>query len=120
MGSRSGRHGGRLRVVRQQPAGASFLPTHSFTQGERVTASAVVGPRGHAERVSTSFTIARLSSYRPPPSGGPAPAKPGTTESFVSAPTLHPPKVAITIDTPGATPGTCSSPRHTVSASRVR
>ncbi len=104
VGSRSGRHGGRLRSYVSSP-GASFLPTHSFTQGERVTATAVVGVRGHTERVSSSFTIARVSSYRPPPSGGPAPAKPGTTESFVSAPTLHPPKVAITIDAPGATPG---------------
>jgi hypothetical protein len=104
IGSRSGRHGGRLRSYVSSP-GASFLPTHSFTQGERVTASALVGPKGHTERVSTSFTIAHLSSYRPPRSGGPAPAKPGTTQSFVSAPTLHPPKVAITTDAPGATPG---------------
>lgn len=104
IGSRSGRHGGQLRSYVSNP-GASFLPTHSFTQGERVMVSALVGPKGHAERVSTSFTIARLSSYRPPSSGGPAPARPGTTESFVSAPTLHPPRVAITIDAPGATPG---------------
>jgi hypothetical protein len=103
-GSSSGRHSGRLESYVSSP-GASFLPTHSFTQGEHVTASAVIGPKGRTERVSTSFTIARLSSYSPPHAGGPAPAKPGTTQSFLSAPTLHPPKVAITTDAPTATPG---------------
>jgi hypothetical protein len=99
-GSSSGRHGGRLESYLSSP-GASFVPTHSFTQGERVTASALIGPKGHTERVSTSFTIARLSRYSPPPSAAPVPAKAGTTQSFVSAPTLHPPKVAITDATPG-------------------
>jgi hypothetical protein len=63
-----------------------------FSQGELVTASALVGPRGHSERLSTSFTIARLSRYRPPSAGAPAPAKAGATQSFVSQPALHPPK----------------------------
>ena len=105
VGSSSGRHGGRLESYVSSP-GASFLPTHSFTQGERVTARALVGPRGHAERVSTSFTIARLSRFSPPPTGAPAPAKAGTTQSFASEPALHPPKVAITTAAaPEATPG---------------
>ena len=95
VGSRSGRHSGRLESYASSP-GASFLPTRSFTQGERVTASALIGPKGHAERVSTSFTIARLSRYSPPPTGAPAPAKAGTTQSFASEPALQPPKVAIT------------------------
>ncbi|HVA20210.1 MAG TPA: arylsulfotransferase family protein [Solirubrobacteraceae bacterium] len=103
-GSSSGRHAGRLESYESSP-GASFLPAHPFTQGERVTASALIGPRGHSERVSTSFTVARLSRYSPPPPGGPAPAKPGTTQSFVSEPTLHPPTVAITTAKPQATPG---------------
>jgi hypothetical protein len=104
VGSRSGRHSGRLRAYVSSP-GASFLPARPFVQGEHVSASALVGRRGHARRVATSFTVARLSSYRPPASGGPAPAAPGTTQSFLSAPALRPPKVAITTDAPGAAPG---------------
>ncbi len=105
VGSRSGRHGGRLESYVSSP-GASFLPTRSFTQGEQVTASALIGPKGHTRRVSTSFTIARLSRYRPPPTGAPAPSKEDTTQSFVSEPALHPAKVAITTAAaPGATPG---------------
>jgi hypothetical protein len=103
-GSRSGRHDGRLRGYVSSP-GASFLPTHPFVQGEHVTVSAVVGPKDHAARVGTSFTVARLSSFRPPTSSGAAPAAPGTTQTFASAPTLHPPNVAITTDAPGASPG---------------
>jgi hypothetical protein len=104
VGSRSGRHGGRLEGYVSAP-GASFVLAHPFTQGERVTASAIVGPKGHVRRVTTRFTIARLSGYRPPPTGGPAPAKPGTVESFVSEPQLHPPKLAVTASATGAAPG---------------
>jgi hypothetical protein len=104
VGSSSGRHGGRLRSYVSSP-GASFLPERPFTQGEHVSVSARIGRGGHTERVATSFTVARLSGYRPPPSGGPAPAKPGTTQSFSSAPALHPPDVEITTDAAGASPG---------------
>lgn len=104
VGSHSGRHSGRLRSYVSSP-GASFLLQHPFTQGERVSVSARIGRGGHTERVATSFTVARPSGYRPPPSSGPAPAKPGTTQSFSSAPALHPPNVAITTDAPGASPG---------------
>ena len=65
----------------------------------------MVGPKDHAARVGTSFTVARLSGFRPPSSAGPAPARAGTTQTFASAPTLHPPDVAITTDAPGASPG---------------
>jgi hypothetical protein len=103
-GSSSGRHSGHLRAYVSSP-GASFLPARPFAPGERVTVSAVVGSRGHAARVGTSFTVARPSGYRPPAPAGPAPARPGTTQSFASAPTLQPPDVAITTDTPAASPG---------------
>ena len=104
VGSRTGGHAGRLEGY-VTAAGASFVPTHQFAQGERVTATATVGPKGHTQRVSSTFYIARLSSYQPPASGGPAPAKAGTIQSFASEPTLHPPKVAITVNSPQATPG---------------
>jgi hypothetical protein len=103
-GSSSGRHSGRLRAYASSP-GASFLPARPFAQGEHVTVSAVVGPKDHAARVATSFTVARPSGYRPSAPAAPAPAAPGTTQSFASAPTLHPPDVAITTDAPGAASG---------------
>jgi hypothetical protein len=104
VGSRSGRHSGRIQAYASSP-GASFLPAHPFTQGERVTASAIVGAKGHTRRVTTRFTIARMSGYRPPPTSGPAPAKPGTVDSFVSEPALHPPKLALTATAAGSAPG---------------
>jgi hypothetical protein len=62
VGSRSGRHGGELRAY-ASAAGASFVPTRGFTEGERVTATAVLGARGHGQRVGTTFYIARLVDY---------------------------------------------------------
>jgi hypothetical protein len=103
-GSRSGRHSGRLEGY-VTAAGASFVPTHTFIQGEQVTVTAVVGPKGHTQRVGSTFYIARLSGYRPPPSGAPAPARAGTVQSFVSEPGLHPPLVAITANSPSASTG---------------
>lgn len=103
-GSSSGRHSGRLAGY-ATAAGASFLPARPFAQGERVTASATVGPRGHTERVSSTFYVARPSGYRPPAPGRPGAARPGTVQSYVSAPSLHPPVVAITTSAPGQSPG---------------
>jgi hypothetical protein len=103
-GSHSGSHRGRLSSY-VSSAGASFLPSQPFTQGERVAVSAVVGRRGHTHSVGTTFTVARLSGYRPPPSGAPAPARKGTVQSFVSVPGLHPPNVAITAASPSASAG---------------
>jgi hypothetical protein len=99
-GSRSGRHSGQLRSY-VTSAGASFVPAQPFTQGERVTVSAVVGPRGRTHKVGTSFTVARLSGYRIPPNAGPSRPRAGTIQSFVSAPTLRPPKISVS-STPAA------------------
>jgi len=104
VGSASGPHAGRLQSY-ASAAGASFLVAHPFRQGERVTASALIDRDGHTKRVSTSFTVARLPSYSPSPLGSPSPAKPGTVQSFVSQPALHPPDVTVTTDAPGAEPG---------------
>jgi Arylsulfotransferase (ASST) len=103
-GSRSGSHSGSLRSY-ASAAGASFLPARGFTQGERVTVSAVVGPRGHASRVGTSFTVARLVNYPLPAGRTPPPAKAGANQSFVSQPKLQPPTVTVTTSSPAATPG---------------
>ncbi len=104
VGSRSGGHSGKLRSYLSS-AGASFLPNKGFYQGERVTVSALVGPRGHTRRVGTSFTVARLSGYRAPATGPPAKARSDSVQSFLSEPTLHPPKVAITTSSPTASVG---------------
>jgi hypothetical protein len=104
VGSSTGGHSGQLRSY-VSSAGASFLPTRGFAQGERVTVSALVGPRGHTRRVRTSFTVARLSGYRAPATGPPGRARGGTVQSFVSEPSLHPPKIAITASLPAASMG---------------
>jgi hypothetical protein len=104
VGSRSGSHSGKLESYVSSP-GASFLPARGFTQGERVTASATVGPKGHAARVSTTFTVARLPNY-PITINKHAPlSKAGLVQSFVSAPNLQPPVVQVTTDSPEASPG---------------
>jgi hypothetical protein len=103
-GSRSGSHSGRLHAY-ASASGASFLPVHRFSEGERVTVSAVVGARGHSRRVGTSFTVARLVAY-PLPAGGPLPpAKPGANQRFVSQPTVQPPTVTVTTSSPAAAAG---------------
>jgi arylsulfotransferase ASST len=104
IGSRSGRHSGSLESYASAP-GASFLPTHPFTQGERVIASALVGPAGHAARMSTRFTIARLSGYRATPTKPLQLSRPGLVQSFVSQPPLQPPSVFVATDSPQAAPG---------------
>jgi hypothetical protein len=104
VGSRSGRHGGRLESYASAP-GASFLPTHPFAQGERVTASALVGPAGHGERVSTTFTVAVPSGFRPRPTPGRKLTNPQLTQHFNSAPELEPADLFVTSDTPQASPG---------------
>jgi hypothetical protein len=104
VGSRSGRHRGRLESYVSAP-GASFLPGRGFTQGERVTASALIGRRPHAERVRTTFTIARLVSYKPPPGKAPFLTRAGLVQSFVSEPALKPPAMFVTTDASSATPG---------------
>jgi Arylsulfotransferase (ASST) len=104
VGSRSGRHRGRLEAYASS-RGASFLLERPFAQGERVTAQALVGPAGHAERVATTFTIARLSGYRAAAGRPLRLSKGGLVQSFVSQPTLHPPSVQVVTDSPQAQAG---------------
>jgi hypothetical protein len=104
VGSRSGGHTGKLKAYASSP-GASFLPSRPFTQGERVTASALVGRSGHTEHVSTTFTVARLSGYRAAAGTPLRLSKAGLVQSFVSAPSLQPPSVQVTVNSPQASPG---------------
>ncbi|HEY4812294.1 MAG TPA: arylsulfotransferase family protein [Solirubrobacteraceae bacterium] len=104
VGSHSGGHSGKLEAYASSP-GASFLPSHPFTQGERVTASAVVGPAHHAQRVSTTFTVASLPDYRITVGKRTELSKAGLVQSFVSQPKLKPPSLFVRTNSPQATPG---------------
>jgi hypothetical protein len=104
VGSRSGRHSGKLEAYASSP-GASFLLARPFTQGERVSVSAIVGPAHHAGRVGTTFTVARPSGYRPAPGRPISLHKAGLVQSIVSQPELQPPDVYVSTDSPQAAPG---------------
>ena len=112
-GSRSGSHSGTLEAY-STGNGASYLPSRPFTAGEHVTVSAVESVAGETATIGTNFTIATL--YTIPPPGTPtepAPPPPGTTQAFISAPTLHPPKLTVTV--PAADPALGDiflSPKH--------
>jgi hypothetical protein len=104
VGSRSGAHSGRLRSY-ASATGASFLPTHAFSEGERVSVSALVGRKGHGTRVGTAFTVAQLVHPAVKSPGSPPPAKAGANQSFVSAPQLQPPSVKVTRASPATASG---------------
>lgn len=121
-GSVSGPHLGQLDAL-PDGAGTAFVPDAPFAPGEQVSvtasltsAAAGAAPGGRrAKTLRFSFTIARpvhLGPANAPAStgaaseestgGAEAPTTP--TQSFRSAPGLHPPVVSAT-STPGATPG---------------
>ncbi len=101
VGSSSGSHSGRL-LSYASAAGASFLPARPFAEGERVTVTALIGSAGHSNRVESSFTVAHIADYRIESMGSALPAKQGTVQHFVSEPTLTPPVVDVTTNSPGA------------------
>jgi hypothetical protein len=104
VGSRSGRHGGRLEAY-STGTGESFLPSHPFVPGEHVTVHALVGTGTPNEPASTTFTIA----YQAAVDHREFPNTHGNlqdVQQYVSAPGITPSTVHIT--TPpqsGATPG---------------
>jgi Arylsulfotransferase (ASST) len=104
VGSRSGSHAGKLRAY-ASAAGASFLPTRGFSEGELVRVSALIGTRRHERRIGTTFSIARQLDYSLPAGRPLPPAKPGTNQSFVSEPKLQPPSVEVTASSPSAALG---------------
>jgi len=103
-GSQSGVHGGSLRAY-STGTGESFLPSHPFRTGERVSVHAVLGAGGATQAVSTSFTIANedTPSQKQFPLN---PGDPGAVQHYSSAPSLTPSTVRLTTPAkPGATPG---------------
>src|SRR5262245_44660095 len=88
-GSSTGAHDGKLHAYSHR-RGASFVPAQQFEQGERVTAVVKIKGRKPAR---FSFTIARLA---PSPGVLNLPVtQPAKLQSFVSAPGLMPPKIAV-------------------------
>ncbi len=114
IGSRSGVHSGQLRSYESAP-GASFLPSKPFVEGEQVRVSALIGSSAGARKVTSAFTVARHDyAYRFRPLPKPGPPRPGTFQSFVSAPSLQAPLVSVTADSAGASSGDIFlAPRHT-------
>ncbi len=106
IGSRSGVHSGRVQAY-STGTGASFLLSHPFLAGERVTVHALVGTGSGAptQAASTTFTIAHQAAV----SQSEFPTNPGdphAVQHYVSAPTLTPSTVRITTPAqPGASPG---------------
>jgi hypothetical protein len=103
-GSRSGVHGGRLEAY-STGTGESFLPSHPFRTGERVSVHASVDSGGATQTVSTSFTIANqdtVSQTQFPIN----PGNPNAIQHYSSAPSLTPSTVSITTPAKaGASPG---------------
>ena len=103
-GSRSGVHGGRLEAY-STGTGESFIPTHRFQTGERVSVHASVNAGGTTQTVSTSFTIADedTPSQKQFPNN---PGDPNAIQHYSSAPSITPSTVRITTPAKaGASPG---------------
>jgi hypothetical protein len=106
VGSRSGRHSGRL-LAYSQGDGASFVPDRFFDQGEQVSVRAMLLRGASRLPVAWSFTVAERDSTSrsletPPPP--PPPPKYGELQHFLSRPDLLPPRVAVTYG-PSRAPG---------------
>jgi hypothetical protein len=111
IGSRTGAHSGHLHTYATAP-GASFVADHSFSQGESVTASALVGPSGHGSRVRTTFTIARLAPYSVSLGQTVELSGHGLEQSFVSQPRLKPPVVRVTANAGASSGDILLTPTH--------
>ncbi len=96
VGSRSGAHSGRLAGY-ATAAGASFLPSRGFDEGEQVTVTAVVGAGAARRRIGTSFTIARLYALLSEPLPRRPADSPADVQDFHSRHDLSPPVVDVTV-----------------------
>jgi hypothetical protein len=103
VGSRSGTHAGVLRAY-STGTGESFIPSHPFKAGERVSVSAVIGGPSTG-RARTSFTVAHQAPVAQQEFGD-NPGDRHAVQHYVSAPTLTPSTVRITTPAKaGASPG---------------
>lgn len=105
VGSASGAHSGRIQGY-STGTGASFIPSHPFRAGERVTVHAIVTTAGGpGQTASTTFTIAHQAGYTRAPFPN-NPGDPRAVQHYSSAPTLTPSTVTVTTPArPGTAPG---------------
>lgn len=106
LGSSSGAHSGRIQGY-STGTGASFIPSHPFRAGERVTVHATVttAAGGPGQAASTTFTIAHQAGYTRAPFPN-NPGDPHAIQHYRSAPTLTPSTVTVTTPAkPGAAQG---------------
>jgi hypothetical protein len=96
LGSSSGAHSGRIQGY-STGTGASFIPSHPFHAGERVTVHATVttAAGGPGQAASTTFTIAHEAGYTRAPFPN-NPGDPRAVQHYSSAPTLTPSTVTVT------------------------
>jgi hypothetical protein len=95
MGSESGSHSGRLRYYSTH-TGGSFLPSHPFDPGERVTVSAAIVGNGTPRRIGTSFTVSSPYTLPAQKPSKPIPSTPTNVMRFRSRHDLEPPAVTVT------------------------
>jgi Arylsulfotransferase (ASST) len=103
VGSRSGTHSGRL-LAYSKGNGASFLPSRPFTEGERVSVHAQLRTSTGVHPLVDQFAIAEQDSI----SSTPETTHPGgakEVQGYRSRPTLRPPIVSVTADSPSVAPG---------------
>lgn len=103
VGSRSGAHSGVLRAY-STGTGESFIPSHPFRAGERVTVSARLGGSA-VGTAKSSFTVARQAPISQKEfANNPGDAR--AVQHYSTAPTLMPSSVRVTTPAkPGASPG---------------
>jgi len=118
-GARSGLHAGTW-IAHSDGNGATFSPVRPFLAGERVTVSTGLAVRG-ANGGTFSFTVARPSAVAAAAANEnnelsitPNAQPPGTAQSFVTRPDLHPPLFDITKTGPTAPGVIAVTPRATL------
>jgi len=101
-GSHSGAHGGRV-LADSDDAGGSFVPDDDFDPGETVTVSTSLPVRGGH---SGAFIFRTAAAAAFPTGRLPAPRGALLVQSFLSAPSLHPPVLTtVTANRAGSAPG---------------
>jgi hypothetical protein len=95
-GSESAQHHGHIHGYHQGD-GASFVPDKPFDTGERVSVSAVIGPRGQGHRTSFSFRVDTPYPTAGVPEFPNPPAAPADYQSFYTLPGVQAPVMTVTV-----------------------
>jgi Arylsulfotransferase (ASST) len=102
-GTETGLHSGHLRAY-SQGDGASFVPSHPFAEGERVTVKAKLHVGGAVQNLFDEFGVAKedviTDTARAVTLGASS-----QIQSFQSRSDLKPPVVTVTADSPSIAPG---------------